>query len=263
MTARLITLLPSTDVEFTRWLLQLWQVDYAEEPHAPIFNMAALQKVGFPPHGNPGFLDGDLRLTGQTEISQHFAPGTPALYPDPASPDFARMAAEVKSYTITMGNGVVYWCYWNFMKEEALALPSFTAGVPAEETTEIEADYPTYRAKIVAGIKLSDQKAADGLALVASGFDKVEALLRDGRTFLDGKGLSALDLAFAASAAPIVLAPGYGAPLPALEALPADQRAVIEAHRARPAGQFILRIYADHRHAAQSAQSPGQPASTT
>ncbi|MEL6475898.1 MAG: glutathione S-transferase family protein [Pseudomonadota bacterium] len=247
MTARLITLLPSTDVETTRWLLQQWQIAYTEEPHAPIFNMVALQQAGFVPHGNPGFLDGELRLTGLANIAKHFAPGSPTLYPEPDSPEFDRVAAEVKYYTVTMGNGVVYWCYWNFMQEEALVLPSFTTGIPDAEKAEIEADFPAYRAKIVAGIKLSDQKAADGLALVSAGLDKVEALLADGREFLDGKGLSALDIAFAASAAPIVLAPGYGAPLPALDALPATQRAVIEAHRARPAGQFILRLYANHR----------------
>ena len=42
----LVTLLPSVDVDLGRWLLQHWQVDYDEHPHAPIFHVLALKWYG-------------------------------------------------------------------------------------------------------------------------------------------------------------------------------------------------------------------------
>ena len=42
----LVTLLPSVDVDLGRWLLQHWQVDYDEYPHAPIIHVLALKWYG-------------------------------------------------------------------------------------------------------------------------------------------------------------------------------------------------------------------------
>ena len=45
-TSLLITLLPSTDVDLGRWLLQHFDTPYTERPHAPVFHVLALKSWG-------------------------------------------------------------------------------------------------------------------------------------------------------------------------------------------------------------------------
>jgi glutathione S-transferase len=39
----MVTLLPSTDCDIGRWLLQHYHIDYVEHPHAPPFHVLALK----------------------------------------------------------------------------------------------------------------------------------------------------------------------------------------------------------------------------
>ena len=57
-------------------------------------------------------------------------------------------------------------------------------------------------------------------------------------------------MAFAVALGPLVLPDQYSAPIPRLAELPAPLKATYAELRARPAGQFALRIYRDHRDAA-------------
>jgi glutathione S-transferase len=62
-----------------------------------------------------------------------------------------------------------------------------------------------------------------------------------------GSEFSAADLTFAALAAPTVLPRNYGSPLPTLDQLPDAMLKVVEECRATPAGEFVLRMYGEHR----------------
>jgi len=97
------------------------------------------------------------------------------------------------------------------------------------------------------GLQLSAENAEKGLLEVCKGFDRVDALLADGRRFLAGDRLTLADLAFATSGAPMVLANGYGGHLPTIDKVPQDMQAVMNALRARPAGAFIQRLYDEYR----------------
>lgn len=57
----------------------------------------------------------------------------------------------------------------------------------------------------------------------------------------------AADLSFASLAAPLLLPPQYGAPLPSLERLPSAAVELIKELRATTAGEFGLRLYREHR----------------
>ena len=97
------------------------------------------------------------------------------------------------------------------------------------------------------GLNLSPKVAETGLAAVRAGFDKVDALLADGRRFLYADRLTIADLAFAASAAPMVLANGYQGHLPTIDKVPKTMSSVMEELRASPAGKYVQQMYDEFR----------------
>jgi glutathione S-transferase len=96
-------------------------------------------------------------------------------------------------------------------------------------------------------LKVDAAGAERSRAKIDEAFSNVGALLGDGRRYLVGDQFSVADLTFAALAAPVLLPPKYGKPLPTLDVFPAEARAQLETWRGSPPGQFALRIYADHR----------------
>ena len=97
------------------------------------------------------------------------------------------------------------------------------------------------------GMNITPVSAERSLDRVREVFSGVSARLADGRCYLAGEAFTAADLTFASLAAPAVLPPGYGSPLPAMDELPADMLMVVEECRATPAGEFALKIYRDLR----------------
>jgi glutathione S-transferase len=86
--------------------------------------------------------------------------------------------------------------------------------------------------------------------VIAAAFDEAAALLADGRPFLCGARFTAADLSFACMASPVLLPPEYGIRLPPLEQAPPRAQEDVRRFRAHPAGQFALRLFREHRHAA-------------
>jgi glutathione S-transferase len=251
--ARLITLLPSADVDIARWLLARWGVPYSEEPHAPVFHIIALRRAGAGRMDSPLCLRGPDRFAGVDAMVARLdgqAPENARVLPDPdAEPDLhAEVIALQHDLRWEMGMGTVRWAYHNFLRDRALVWPGFTTGVPAFERMALRAGgYRVVRKRLIAALKLSDDMAATGLDAVRAGFDRVDARMADGRRYLFGDRLTLADLAFATSGAPMVLARGYGGHLPALEACPPDIRAIVTELRDRPAGRFIQRLYDEDR----------------
>ena len=96
-------------------------------------------------------------------------------------------------------------------------------------------------------LKIDAAGAERSRAKIDEAFSNVGALLGDGRRYLIGDRFTVADLTFAALAAPVLLPPQYGAPLPTLDMFPAPAKAQLETWRRSPPGQFALRIYAEHR----------------
>jgi glutathione S-transferase len=97
------------------------------------------------------------------------------------------------------------------------------------------------------GLKLNQQAADDALKAIYAGFDKIDGLLADGRKYLVGDKLTYADLAVSASLGPMILAQGYQGFLPNQAKCPKFMQDVYKELRARPTGQFVQRIYDQHR----------------
>lgn len=248
----LVTLLPSTDSDMGRWLLKHYGVAYREEPHAPVFHLRVLKKMGLERTDLPVLRD-DQGLTVNVDgIVARFDPlagPERQLVPDAVTaPDHHADVMDLhKRLRWDMGMGTVRWAYFHFLQHRDLVWPSLSTGIPATERLLLRVGYPAVKGMMFKALGLSEETSREALADVRSGFDEVEARLADGRPFLCGDRLSLADLAFATAAAPMVLARGYGGHLAAFDTLPREMQEVIAALRARPAGQFIQRLYDEFR----------------
>ncbi|MCO6441376.1 MAG: hypothetical protein J5I81_09885 [Nitrococcus mobilis] len=245
----LVTLLPSTDVDLGRWLLQHYGVSYREHPHAPVFHALALKWYGFGAEDYPLLVTAAERIPTIDKMLPYLDSRTPAarrLLPEDPQLRKQVLAAGYE-YRFGLGAGVVNWAYYNFLPHRRLTHASFTTGVPWFEKLLVPLAYPLIRWLMTRVLHLDAAKAEQGLAAVYAGFDQIDVRLADGREFLYGEQLTYADLAFAAAAAPMVLARGYGGHLPPIEAVTPSMRQVIQALRARPAGAFIQRLYDCYR----------------
>lgn len=251
---RLVTLLPSTDVDLGRWLLSHYGQSYSERPHAPIFHVLALKWCGVGAEDYPLYIDGKLKLGTVDKILMHLeeqAPPTASLLPDADNePQLRTQVNELQHYARwTVGGAVVKWSYWNLLKYKSAVWPSITTGVPWYEKLTCLIAFPLIRALMYKGLKLDQAEADAALKSIYDGFDKIDAMLADGREYLIGGRLTYADLAVAASLAPMVLAQGYQGMLPNQAACPEFMQNVYRDLRQRPTGLFIQRIYDTYRRA--------------
>ena len=109
---------------------------------------------------------------------------------------------------------------------------------------------PLMKEVMIRDMAINPAAAEKSRAQFEAEFEFAEKRLADGRMYLCGDTLTAADITFAALSAPVILPQGYGARLPKPEDAPVGSRMrqMIEAYRARPAGQFILRLYKENRH---------------
>jgi len=248
----MVTLLPSVDVDLGRWLMQHWDQAYDEHPHAPIFHVLALYWYGLGADDYPAVIDGAEKWAGIEKMVAHYdalADPDRRLVPDAVREKdlHDEVMALQHDFRWVMGAGTVDWAYYSFLPHKNLTWASFTTGVPWFEKLFLSFGYAIIRFLMTRALHLNAENAEKGLQAVHEGFDKVDALLADGRKFLAGDRLTLADLAFATSGAPMVLADGYGGYLPAIDKVPADMQTVMRALRARPAGAFIQRMYDAYR----------------
>jgi glutathione S-transferase len=254
----LVTLQPSSGVDTARWLMSHYEVHYEERAHAPIFHVLALKlwKVG--PEDYALLVEPDDRKTfGRLPISQRFDPEAPAdkkLIPDEKTEkELYDQVIEMVNWAGTVpGSAVVNWSYFNLLKYKWVVWPSIVTNVPWFEKAFCLVGFRVIRALMYKGLGLDQQVSDDALKTIYEGYDRIDALLADGRKYLFGDRLTLADISVAALFGPSILVHGYGGHLPNQVKCPDFMQKVYKELRQRPTGLFIQRMYDEHRVPVQS-----------
>lgn len=251
---RLHTITFSHYVEKVRWCMDRLGIAYEEVPNAGILGVLltgrTVPSLEIPP--------GLTRIGDSPRILRYlwgeYAGRLPAgragfLAPTPA-------ALELEQYfDQRLGNDVRVWVYSRIFARRDLTLRSWgieEPRVPGWQRALLRAGTPLLRFAVRRMLGVNPARAARALERTREAFGRVDALLADGRRYLAGDALTFADITFASLAALAVLPPEYGGRAIAgrrldIEDLEPDWRAEVEAFRARPAGQFVLRLYREER----------------
>jgi cytochrome P450/glutathione S-transferase len=238
--------------EMARWLLDRLAIPYREECHAPVCHRRAARRLGGTGEVVPVLDTSDATLDGARAALDYYEARCPEhlrLYPSDG-----QARAETRElfdlFYDEFGEAVRAWAYAYMLPfNRAALLRLWTKGAPLSERLTVPLFYSTLAKDVRRRFEIKPDTVAEQRVLIDSIFDRVEARINDGRRFLTGERFTAADLALAALAAPALLPTEYGGPMPTLEELPPEMRADVEQFRARPAGQFILRLYREERPA--------------
>jgi len=221
-------------------------IAHREERHTMPFSVYYSLKAGFSPRFP--LLHGDgLRLDTVKKIIDHFEPlATPErrLVP-PKLADAVR--ADWKDFHHELNTPTTLWAYYHLLPHRDIMVRPLTEGCPAWQVEAVDRYYPAFEGLLRLLLRPTDKRGADALDAIRNVLDRVDQRLADGRRYLNGDRFSLSDMAFANAAAPVAWPENYGGAVPALHETPPAMQSVIAEARARPSGQFALRIYADHR----------------
>ena len=242
---RLITIPVSHYVEKVRWALDYLNIPFQESPQMPPFHRGATKKYGGATV--PVLIAGTIVKTDSTEILHYLdtlAPGK--LYP--TDPELQPLSIELETlFNLTLGVSTRRWGYSYILTRELL-YPRWTFGVPFWQKLLFPIIFPKVEPIVRENFGITPTSGAESCHEIMRVFDRVNEVLADGRKYLLGDRLSAIDITFAALAAPILQPVEQHISPPQLDSLPAQMQADIRNCRSTPAGEFGLRLYRENRY---------------
>lgn len=241
---RLITIPFSHYCEKARWALERCNIAYEEDGHLPLFHYLALRRAGAK-RTVPVLVDGKTLVPDSTDIiawADAKQPGT--LLPAGA----ARSEAIELEDTLDrqLGPATRRWAYFQLLPRKDLD-DIVTRGVPRWQARALRLSRPLAVRFLRRSLKIDAAGVERSRQKIEAAFDLVEDRLADGRRYLAGDRFSVADLTFASLASPILVPREHPFGLPPPEEFGQEARDQIEAWRARTAGRFALRLYAEHR----------------
>ena len=250
---RLVTIPISHYCEKARWALQRAGLDYREEPHVQGLHRLYARRAG-------GGLTVPVLVTPEGAIgeSEQILEWVDART-EPGRRLFGEGAEREEELAVSrrlderLGPHGRRLIYVRMFEQPQLMLRFNDQGVPRWEDRALRVGLPVARHFIARVLDIRPGVEREDEEIVFAELDWVAAQLADGRPYLLGERFSSADLTFAALAAPIVLPPVYGVPLPPIELLDATSADLVERGRAHPAGAFALRLYGER---AQDAAAP-------
>jgi glutathione S-transferase len=241
---RLITIPVSHYVEKVRWALDYLKISFQESPQMPPFHRGATKQYG----GTtvPVLVANTIVKTDSTDILRYLDTLHPGkLYP--ADPELQALSKELETlFNLTLGASTRRWGYSHILTRELL-YPRWTFGVPFWQKLLFPIIFPKVEPIVRETFDITATSAAESYQEIMHVFDRVAEVLADGRQYLLGDRFSAIDITFAALAAPILQPSEQHISPPPIESLPAQMQADIRNCQATPAGKFGLRLYRKNR----------------
>ncbi|MEA3004147.1 MAG: glutathione S-transferase [Sphingomonadales bacterium] len=242
----LLTFAPMVDSETSRLLLRHYGVDYRESDH--LLPWASLLTLFHGGKGQVPLLYGaGPALTGPWAIAEHYdamLPPERRLVP-PDGPLAAQVKADWDLYNGGIGADAAAFAYFHLLPHGELMKPVFAAPVGQGEKHLLPVAYPLLRLLFRLLLRLSPERAEQAAARIRATFDLTGKRIADGRPYLCGDRLTIGDIGLAAASAPLLLPEGYGAAMPAPEAMPPPVAGLLRELRAHPTGKFVQRLYAE------------------
>lgn len=242
----LLTIPYSHYCERARWALDYCGITYTETGHAPFFHAYHNRKAGalrtVPALLTPkGVIDGsDHILTFADQHGQRH----PSLYPELQN-------RSIRSWESRFDKGFGVksrvWAYI-YLQETPELLHEILNQGSLWEYRLLKPIVPQVLNTIVKLYKAYPQRLKRIEAELDTFFDQCDFMLRDQRPFFMGSHFSAVDITLCALAGVLVMPPEYGFRYPNLEKYPEAMQHRILQWRKRPVGQYILRMYANHRN---------------
>eukprot|EP00127_Corallochytrium_limacisporum_P004327 Clim_evm10s158 gene=Clim_evmTU10s158 len=254
MPNRLITFKISHYCERGRWLLDRYQISYEEEPHLPIWHAFVNKPYGG--RATPVLIweDTDKRplLCGDDICEYTKVVASPETFPKDSlfftdhtkNEEVARWLEVADKFGIHMRR-VVY----GFIIEQPKLWECFKRGTPWYESSTLWLVNGFLISFIRKGLNVNAGKCMESLMRCQEIMDEVEKHLSDGRKYLVGNRFSAADLTLAALSSLVVYPDDYAKHFTPYQPHDMDEGYgnLVEQTRSRPYGQYVLRIYRDHR----------------
>ncbi len=249
MMPTLITIPFSHFCEKARWSLETAGVAFREEGHCPVLHRLAVRRAGGRGSVPALVIEGGRPLDDSPLIVQYAdaqaAPGRKLLPVDGSAREEA-LAIE-RELGDEFAPHVRRFVYFHVLPRREQALELFRADVSATERAIVRFAFPAMRAVMKRVMRIDDKGMERSRDAIRRVLDAMGARLRDGRPYLLGDRFSAVDIAFAAFASPIVLPQEHPKLRVAFESLTGPLADEIGASRQHPAGLFALRMYRERR----------------
>jgi glutathione S-transferase len=244
----LITIPISHYCEKARWALERADIAYRESAHLQVVHWIPVARAGGRKTA-PVLVWGDRVFADSAEIVEEAsARGRPdrSLFSDEPA-----VAAEVRAlqreFDEVLGPEGRRWMYFNLRGRRDIAIAYGCTGVPTWQRRALPLVYPLAARIIDRYLDITPASAERSELEVGAVLDSVAERLGDGRPYLCGEVFSAADLTFASLAAPLLMPPEYGVPLPQPGELPPAMAAKVREFRAHPAGAHALKMFRKER----------------
>lgn len=244
---KLVSIPLSHYCEKVRWGMDLKGIEFTEIPHVPVFQRRASKKAGG--KGTvPVLLTGDKILSDSTDILRFLdtVQETPRLYPRDETQKKDVEELE-RLFDTKLGPATRRIFYYYALPNKKLLMKILTANSPPRQLFYFGLGYFLLSRLMRKALNINLKGLMRSKERLAMCFDEAEKRLSDGRSFLCGDSLSAADITFAALGAPLVLPKNYFIPMPDLSELPADLAEQIKRCQESRGGQFILKLFEEHR----------------